>query len=102
VVQDQEVWVWVEDHRVLGFASLGANMLNHLYVDPAHQHRGIGDALLAHAKLCRPQGLRLWTFQANDRARHFYERRGFCVVEMTDGSRNEERSPDALYEWTPE
>jgi hypothetical protein len=23
------------------------------------------------------------------------------VVELTDGSRNEEREPDALYEWLP-
>jgi hypothetical protein len=23
------------------------------------------------------------------------------VVELTDGSRNEEREPDALYEWIP-
>jgi len=26
---------------------------------------------------------------------------GFRLVEETDGSRNEERTPDALYEWSP-
>jgi hypothetical protein len=26
-------------------------------------------------------------------------RRGFRLVEMTDGRGNEEREPDALYEW---
>ena len=31
----------------------------------------------------------------------FYEHRGMRVVELTDGSRNEEREPDALYEWLP-
>jgi hypothetical protein len=40
-------------------------------------------------------------FQRNERARTFYERRGCHVVELTDGSGNEEREPDALYEWVP-
>jgi len=26
---------------------------------------------------------------------------GFRLVEETDGSRNAERTPDALYEWSP-
>ena len=33
--------------------------------------------------------------------RRFYERNGCRVVELTDGSGNEEREPDALYEWAP-
>ncbi len=53
------------------------------------------------AKRRRPEGFRLWVFQKNEGARRFYERHGFRLVELTDGSRNEEREPDALYEWTP-
>ncbi len=102
VVQEQEVWVWDEDGRILGFAALGDTMLNHLYVEPAEQARGIGAALLAHAKSRRVHGLRLWTFQRNANARGFYERRGFDIVEMTDGAGNEEREPDVLYEWHPD
>jgi putative acetyltransferase len=101
-IEEQEVWVWDQDGRVLGFAALGDTMLNHLYVEPAEQARGIGAALLAHAKSRRGQGFRLWTFQQNDNARRFYEHRGFHVVDMTDGSRNEEREPDVLYEWSPD
>ena len=26
-------------------------------------------------------------------------RRGFVLIEQTDGSRNEEKEPDALYRW---
>jgi hypothetical protein len=48
-----------------------------------------------------PDGFRLWVFQRNTQARTFYEHRGMRVVELTDGSRNEEREPDALYEWMP-
>jgi len=101
-VEEQEVWVWDEDGRVLGFAALGDTMLNHLYVEPAEQARGIGAALLAHAKSRRDQGFRLWTFQQNANARRFYENRGFRIIEMTDGARNEEREPDVLYEWSPD
>jgi putative acetyltransferase len=43
--------------------------------------------------------LHLWTFQRNDRARRFYEGRGFVLVRQTDGSGNEEKEPDALYVW---
>jgi len=102
VVEGQEVWVWDEDGRLMGFAALGDTVLNHLYVEPAEQTRGIGAALLAQAKLRRDRGFRLWTFQRNANARRFYERRGFHVVELTDGSGNEEREPDVLYEWHPE
>jgi hypothetical protein len=35
-------------------------------------------------------------------ARSFYERRGLRLVELTDGAGNEEREPDALYEWRPD
>ena len=100
-VEEQEVWVWDEDGRVLGFAALGDGMLNHLYVDPDAMGGGIGTALLARAQERCPQGFRLWTFQQNKGARRFYERSGFRVVELTDGSGNEEREPDVLYEWKP-
>jgi GNAT superfamily N-acetyltransferase len=102
VVQEQQVWVWDRDDHVLGFIAVGPAMVNHLYVEPGEQGRGIGSALLAHAQAQRPHGVRLWTFQRNDRARAFYEHRGFRLVETTDGSGNEERTPDALYEWTPD
>ena len=43
--------------------------------------------------------LKLWVFQQNTPAIGFYSRRGFHLVEPRDGSGNEEREPDALYEW---
>jgi putative acetyltransferase len=100
-VEEQEVWAWEVGGRVLGFAALGDDMLNHLYVEPEAQGGGIGTALIAHAKEQRPGGLHLWSFQRNEGARRFYERQEFCVVELTDGSGNEEREPDVLYTWVP-
>jgi ribosomal protein S18 acetylase RimI-like enzyme len=61
--------------------------------------QGIGAQLLAAAKEASPQGLWLHVFQRNARARIFYERRGFCIIALRDGSQNEEREPDAVYEW---
>ena len=96
-----ELWVAEEDDRLLGFAALAGDVLELLYVHPHVHGRGIGTALLEQAKRRRPQGLRLWVFQANVGARRFYERHGCHLVELTDGSGNEERMPDALYEWRP-
>ncbi len=100
---EQEVWVWEEDDRILGFAAIdGEDEIPALYVAPDVQSRGIGTALFEHLKQRRPRGFRFWVFQQNARARRFYERRGAVAIDFTDGSGNEEREPDALYEWRPE
>ena len=99
VVEREEVWVAELDADVVAFAALGGGMLDHLYVRPDLRARGIGSALLAKAQELRPNGFRLWVFQRNEAARRFYERHGLELVELTDGSGNEEREPDALYEW---
>jgi putative acetyltransferase len=103
VIVRQEVWVAEDegDDALLGFAGLDGDLLGFLYVDPASQGHGVGSALLAHVRARRPGGFRFWVFQRNERARRFYERNGCRVVELTDGSGNEEREPDALYEWRP-
>ena len=101
IIADREVWVWEEDGSILGFAALEDDELTHLYVEPDAHGRGIGGALMERAKERRPDGFQLWVFQQNANARRFYERRGFVVVRETDGSGNEERTPDALYAWHP-
>ncbi len=102
VLTQRETWVAEQDGRIVGFAAMSEGFLDHLYVDPAAQNRGIGSALLEVAKQRRPRGFRLWLFQKNDGARRFYERHGLTLVRLTDGRDNEEREPDALYEWTLE
>jgi ribosomal protein S18 acetylase RimI-like enzyme len=101
VFAQQEVWVAEERGRVVGFAALSSYELEHLYVHPDEQRRGVGDALLAKTKERRPQGFTFWVFQENEAARSFYEARGCRVVRLTDGSGTEWRAPDALYEWRP-
>jgi ribosomal protein S18 acetylase RimI-like enzyme len=75
----------------------GLAWIDQLYVHPAFVARGIGHALLQHALATLPRPVQLYTFQANARARGFYERRGFVAVALSDGRDNEERCPDVLY-----
>lgn len=95
-----EVWVADDDGMILGYVGFDADWVHHLYVHPDAQGQRIGPQLLALA-LADGRPRRLWTFQQNDRARRFYEKRGFVLVQLTDGSGNEEKTPDALYEWRP-
>jgi ribosomal protein S18 acetylase RimI-like enzyme len=99
MLPEHDVWLAVASDEIVAFAALRDDLLGHLYVQPAAQNRGIGTALVDHAKALRPHGLRLWVFQQNVGARRFYERHGFRVLELTDGSGNEENVPDALYGW---
>ncbi|HUY26247.1 MAG TPA: GNAT family N-acetyltransferase [Candidatus Binataceae bacterium] len=108
LVPNAEVWVAEAAEpagnvigSIIGMMALAGEMLEQLYIVPAAQRRGVGGGMLALAMRERREGLRLWTFQANAPARRFYEARGFRAIEFTDGSRNEERAPDVLYEWKP-
>jgi len=97
--------VAVVEGAVVGFMSISTekdgSWITHLYLHPAWIGRGIGTRLLERALRELPSPIRLYAFQENERARAFYERRGFKVVKFTDGSANEEKCPDVLYEWRP-
>ena len=97
--------VAVVEGTVVGFISVSTaddcSWITHLYLDPDWIGRGIGTKLLERARTALPPPIRLYAFQENQRARTFYERRGFEIVKFTDGSANEERCPDVLYEWRP-
>ena len=96
-----DVTVWDEGGRVLAFiaVSTGADggWIEHLYVRPEAVGQGVGSLLLAHAHTTLPRPIRLDTFQANTRARRFYERFGYTAEAFSDGSGNEERCPDVRY-----
>jgi len=75
-----------------------ASWITQLFLVPDHVGRGLGSRLLKHALKQLGSPVRLYTFQANVRARRFYERHGFRAIAFGDGSANEERCPDVLYE----
>ena len=91
--------------RVIGlWPSRGAtdcSWIDQLYLLPEWVERGIGTRLLELAQSALPSPIRLYTFQCNERARRFYEGRGFQAIAFGDGSGNEEKCPDILYEWRP-
>jgi GNAT superfamily N-acetyltransferase len=94
-----ELWGTFAGDDLTGVIAFREGWIEQLYVLPGAQGHGNGTALLNVAQRTFDQ-LQLWTFQRNAAARRFYERRGFVLVQETDGARNDEREPDALYRWT--
>ena len=92
------VWGRFDGDELCGIMAFRDGWIEQLYVLPAAHGRGIGTELLEVAKSASER-LELWTFQRNEPARRFYEARGFTLAEQTDGSRNEEKEPDARYVW---
>lgn len=101
IVAQQETWLAEVDDAIVGLLALTPGSVEQLYVAPDRLGQGIGRALLDVAKRRSPSGLSLYTFQANGRARRFYERNGFVAEWFGDGSANEEHQPDVRFVWQP-
>jgi ribosomal protein S18 acetylase RimI-like enzyme len=99
VFPSTEMWLIEQADAIVGFIAFRPGWIDHCYLHPDHQRRGLGTQLLHIAQHSNP-ALQLWTFQCNLPARSFYERHGFQPARMTDGHANEERQPDVLYTWT--
>lgn len=101
VVPERETWLAQSAGHPLAVMVLDGHELDQLYVHPQWTGHGVGSALVRLAQSRRPERLTLWTFQSNSGAQRFYERHGFVAVQHTDGSGNEEQSPDIRYVWVP-
>jgi GNAT superfamily N-acetyltransferase len=102
VLPSADVMVVRRDGALLGFlALLPDGEVDHLYVRPGEQRRGVGTELLEAAKAQCPEGLELWAFQRNMPALAFYARHGFSELRRTDGRDNKEREPDVRLGWRP-
>lgn len=97
-VEKTTVYVMKDEDRLVAFCAFRTDWVDHLYVLPVYARRGIGCALIEKAKAAHPR-LQLWVFQRNEDAAAFYKAMGFTLVKLTDGADNEEREPDALYQW---
>src|SRR4051812_7156837 len=98
VLPANDVWVAEAGTEVAGFIAFRDGWVNHLYVAPRFQGRGVGSELLAIARR-ENQTLQLWAFEANEPAIRFYENREFRVAERTDGTSNEAKRPDVRMQW---
>ena len=96
-----EAWVYELDGAIVGSALVREDDLDALYVAPGAQRQGVGAALFRCAQEARPHGFGWWVFRDNTRARRFYESLGGRCLYETDGAGNEEKTPDARYEWRP-
>ena len=89
----EQCWVAEVDGQMAGSIFLtdegqGLSRLRLLYVEPAFQGRGIGDALvstcIAFARSVGYQRMTLWTHTVLEGARRIYARHGFRMVEQSE------------------
>lgn len=104
LIPSGDVTVAVRGGRVVGLMHLaledGVSWIELLYLAPDATGQGIGSEMVAFAKSKLPAPIRLYTFQENTPARRFYEQHGFQAIAFSDGTSNEEKCPDVLYEFT--
>lgn len=84
--------------RIVGYTAFHDGWVEQLYVTPDAQGIGVGSRLFEDVRSTATNSFRFWVFQRNVAARRFYERQGCVLIRLTDGSANEEREPDAMYE----
>jgi putative acetyltransferase len=99
ILRDCEVIVAEDGSGIVSFLALQGEEVRLLYTRPDRIGRGAGTQLIEAAKKSGVDALELWCFQANARARRFYEARGFFAIRFTDGEGNEEKMPDIRYRW---
>jgi len=83
---DRPTWVALIDGVIAGFIDLeGSGHIDMLFVDPAHQRRGVASALLDTVEnAARVQRLAVLDTDASITARPFFENHGFQVVRSQD------------------
>ncbi|HEX6032811.1 MAG TPA: GNAT family N-acetyltransferase [Anaerolineales bacterium] len=98
VLMQDQIYVVESNERLVAFMAMRDDFIDHLYVHPEDQNRGIGKALLEYARQLSPEHLWLYTLQINTNARAFYERNGF-IAEKFGVSPPPESEPDVEYHW---
>jgi GNAT superfamily N-acetyltransferase len=99
ILRECEVVVAEDDSGLVSFLARQAEEIRLFHTRPDRIGLGAGAQLVELAKASGVAGLELWCFQANLRARRFYEARGFRAIRFTDGENNEEKMPDTRYRW---
>jgi GNAT superfamily N-acetyltransferase len=99
ILKECEVTVAEDETGITAFLARQGKEVRLLYTRPDRLGMDAGTQLINAAKASGVDALELWCFVANERARRFYEARGFRAIRFTDGADNEERMPDIRYRW---
>jgi ribosomal protein S18 acetylase RimI-like enzyme len=95
----QSIWIYLMGEQICGVMCLEPGFVDQLFVDVDWQGKGVGSALLDHAKKTLPGGFWLYVFQKNTQAVSFYERHGMTLGK--EGVSEQEGEKDAQYHWRP-
>ena len=98
VLKENKIFVVESGERPVAFMAMRHEFIDHLYVHPDFQTRGIGKMLLDYARQLSPEHVWLYTLQINMNARAFYEKNGF-TAEKFGASPPPESEPDVEYHW---
>ena len=80
VLPNAEIYVYLEDEKIVGFIGLNDNYIEGIFIDSKYQYKGIGTALLNKAKKLKDK-LTLSAYKKNTKAIQFYLKNGFENVE---------------------
>jgi GNAT superfamily N-acetyltransferase len=84
---DAETYIAFEDDEAVGVVSVSKGVLETLYVMPEFWNRGVGswlhDLALDRLREANIEKASLWTLTDNQRARTFYEKRGWGLTGRT-------------------
>src|SRR3954463_1907448 len=84
---DVQTFIATRGGTPVGLVAIEGDYVRNLYVIPSAQQRGAGTALIDFAieqlRARRVRTAKLWTLEANERARSFYERRGWQLTVET-------------------
>ena len=75
-----EWWVLEIDDAGAGFLGFANDAIEALFIDPSRRGEGGGTSLVEHAQRLARGVLTVDVNEQNERARRFYERRGFAVT----------------------
>ena len=99
ILNECEVTVAEDESGIVSFLARQGEEVRLLHTRPDRIGVGAGTQLIDAEKASGIGALELWCFEANERARRFYEARGFRAIRFTDGAHNEEQMPDIRYRW---
>jgi len=80
------VWLYERGGQPLGFFAVQEHVLAALFVSPAEHGQGIGSELLDKAR-SMTEGLELSVYERNSEAVAFYQRHGFCQIDLRTDQR---------------